>query len=58
MTEQEAKDALFKLHFEYMTHTPKERAELYQEYIEKRAKIHKALAEAKIKKLENQPKKK
>lgn len=44
MTEQEAKDALFKLHFEYMMHTPKEREKLYDEYIEKRGKIKKELA--------------
>ena len=36
MTEEESKQALFKLHQEYMAHTPKERLELYNEYQEKR----------------------
>lgn len=44
MTEQEVKDALFKLHFEYMMHTPKEREKLYNEYIEKRKKIKEELS--------------
>ena len=52
MTEQEAKDALFKLHFEYMSHTPKERLELYDEYQKKRSEIRQALAAEKVKKLE------
>lgn len=43
MTEQEAKEALFKLHFEYMTHTPKERLDLYEKYQEERAKIKQEL---------------
>ena len=46
MTEQEAKDALFQIHFEYMMHTPKERLELYDEYQQKRSTIRKALAKA------------
>lgn len=44
MTEQEARDELFKLHFEYMMHTPKEREKLYDEYIEKRRKIKEELS--------------
>lgn len=46
MTEQEAKDALFKLNFEYMHHSPKERLELYDEYIKQRAEIQKKLRKA------------
>ena len=46
MTEQEAKDALFKLNFEYMHHSPKERLELYDEYIKQRAEIQKELRKA------------
>ena len=34
MTEEEAKNALFKLHLEYMKHPPKERLKLYEEYKE------------------------
>ena len=56
MTEQEAKEALFKLHFEYMSHTPKERLTLYDEYQEKRNQIKKALALLKLEKLENERK--
>lgn len=44
MTEEEAKTALFKLHYEYMKHTPKERLKLYDEYKEQRNKIKEALA--------------
>lgn len=43
MTELEAKQALFKLHKEYMTHSPKERIELYDEYKRKRDEIKEAL---------------
>lgn len=39
MSEEEAKNALFKLHSEYMSHTPKERLKLYDEYIAKRNEI-------------------
>lgn len=39
MTEEESKNALFKLHCEYMSHTQKERLKLYDEYIEKRNQI-------------------
>ena len=45
MTEEEAKVALFKVHTEYMSHTPKERLRLYDEYRNKRAEIKKALVE-------------
>jgi len=44
MTEDEAKKALFQVHYEYMMHTPKERELLYDEYQEKRAKIRHELA--------------
>ncbi len=44
MTEEESKDALFKLHQEYMKHPPKERLKLYDEYIEKRNMIKEALS--------------
>ena len=43
MTEDEARNALFQLHFEYMTHPPKERLKLYDEYREKRSKIREEL---------------
>lgn len=43
MTEEEAKKALFDLHFEYMMHPPKEREKLYEEYIQKRGEIKKEL---------------
>lgn len=40
MTEEEqARKALFELHYQYMLHPPKERLELYDEYREKRAEI-------------------
>ena len=44
MTEEEAKSALFKIHQEYMKHSPKERLKLYDEYREKRNKIKEALS--------------
>lgn len=44
MTEEEAREALFKIHWEYMKHTPNERLELYDEYIENRKKIKKELS--------------
>lgn len=44
MTEQEAKSALFKVHQEYMSHSPKERLKLYDEYTQKRNKIKDALS--------------
>lgn len=43
MTELEAKEALFRLHLEYMNHTPKERLQLYEEYKYKRNLIKEAL---------------
>ena len=48
MTEEEARKATFKLNQEYMSHTPKERLELYETYREERAKIRKALAEKRL----------
>lgn len=45
MTEEEARKALFDLHFEYMTHPPKERLKLYDEYQRKRGEIRKSLTE-------------
>ena len=54
MTEQEAKDALFKLHFEYMTNEPKKRLALYDEYQRKRSEIKKLLAQAIIEKKESE----
>ena len=44
MTEEEAKKALFQIHYDYMMHTPKERLELYDEYQRKRSEVKKALA--------------
>lgn len=44
MTEEEAKSALFKIHQEYMKHSPKERIKLYGEYREKRNQIKEALS--------------
>lgn len=44
MTEEEAKRELFKVHYEYMMHTPKERLGLYDEYIQKRNIIKSELA--------------
>lgn len=47
MTEEEAKIALFKIHTEYMAHTPRERLKLYDEYQNKRAEVRKALVDYK-----------
>lgn len=44
MTEEEARDALFNLHYEYMLHTPKERLKLYDEYRDQREYIKSELA--------------
>lgn len=44
MTEQEAKNALFKIHLEYMSHSPKERVKLYDEYQKARREIKDELA--------------
>ncbi|MBR6690810.1 MAG: hypothetical protein IKL65_05710 [Bacilli bacterium] len=46
MTEEEAKKALFDLHFEYMMNSPKERLKKYEEYKENRARIRHELAQA------------
>ena len=54
MTEEEAKKALFDLHFEYMMHTHKERLALYDEYQEKRNKIKKELAKAMLERREKE----
>ena len=39
MTEEEARDALFKLNCEYMKHPPKERLKLYESYRAERERI-------------------
>lgn len=39
MTEEEARQALFDLHFNYMKNPPKVRLKLYDEYREEREKI-------------------
>lgn len=57
MTEDEAKKALFEVHYEYMMHTPKERLKLYDEYQKKRAEIKKELARCIIARKEKQLKK-
>lgn len=44
MTEEEAKKALFKLHYEYMINPPKKRLELYSEYQKKRNEIKEELS--------------
>ena len=44
MTEEQAKLELFKIHKEYMKHSPKERLKLYDEYREKRNKVKEALS--------------
>ena len=46
MTEEEAKKALFQVHYDYMMHNPKERLQLYNEYQRKRSEIKKELAKA------------
>jgi len=46
MTEEESKKALFRVHQEYMTHSPKERLELYDEYKQKREFIRSELIKA------------
>ena len=43
MTEDEAKKALFQVHYDYIMNTPKERDEIYDEYIAKRNYIKKEL---------------
>ena len=56
MTEEEAKKALFELHFEYMQNPPKKRLELYNEYQEKRSMIRKALVQAVFERKEREQK--
>lgn len=56
MTEEEAKKALFQVHYEYMMHPPKERLELYDEYQEKRNKIKRELAKLYLAKKEEENK--
>lgn len=46
MTEDEAKKALFQVHYEYMMHNPREREALYEDYQNKRNLIKKELARA------------
>lgn len=53
MTEEEARTALFELHFEYMTHSSKERLKLYDEYRAKRNQIMEQLREYKLENNEN-----
>ena len=43
MTEDEAKEAMFELNKEYMSHPPKKRLKLYDEYRQKRAEIREQL---------------
>lgn len=57
MTEEEAKNALFQIHYEYMSHTPKERLKLYDEYQQKRNFIKSELAKAVKDKVEENTKK-
>lgn len=53
MTEEEARNALFQLHFQYMMHPPKERLSLYDEYQKKRGEIRSELAKLMIERKEN-----
>ncbi len=54
MNEEEAKKALFQLHYEYMQHTQKERLKLYEEYQRNRTKIKNELMKGILeKKVEN-----
>ena len=56
MTEEEARKALFQVHYEYMMNTPQKRLELYDEYQEKRRKIKHELARLKLEKKQAQSK--
>lgn len=58
MTEQEAKEALFKIHFWYMSHPPKERIKIENEYQEKRNAVKKELARLFLEKKEMENKEK
>lgn len=44
MTEEEARKALFQVHYEYMKNPPQKRLELYDEYQAKRKQIKHELA--------------
>ncbi len=52
MTEEEIRQALFKIHYEYMSHTREERLKLYDEYKTNREKIKEELI--KLKSSQNQ----
>ena len=56
MTEKEAKQKLFDIRLEYMMHTPKEREELYEEYLKKRGEIKKELARLMRERIEKESK--
>ncbi|MDO4963547.1 MAG: hypothetical protein Q4E75_05595 [bacterium] len=56
MTEEEAKKALFDLNYEYMSHSPKERLILYDDYRKKRAEIRNALKDFVCGKVESEKK--
>ena len=58
MTEEEARKALFQLHYNYMMHTPKEREELYEEYQACRREIKNKLAKFMFEKKQNESLKK
>lgn len=53
MTEDESRKALFQLHYNYMSHPPKERLKLYDEYKRQREEIRKELARAIIERKKN-----
>ena len=57
MTEDEAREAIFKLNNEYMMHSREERLELYDEYKRKRAEIRQLLSDGIMKNKEKQFKK-
>lgn len=54
MTEEELKKALFDIRLEYMMHTPKEKEELYEEYIQKLKQVKKELARLMIERREKE----
>lgn len=56
MTEVEIRKILFDMHLEYMMHTPKEKEELYEEYIQKLKQVKKELARLKSERKENEAK--
>lgn len=56
MTEKEARDALFQLHFDYMMHPPKERLKLYDEYQKKRGEIRAELTKLILEQKQNKEK--